>query len=248
MEKKSGFDNSDSQQRSRRRETSERKGDEADSKGNDGGDAPVPKNRRKRAGGDENGWMTSGGGTTGSRHAVAVPVPIEDDEPKDSQAISANRDKHLQDDNDEIILIPDLDEEGGADSDQRIAHAPRNVNRKIPTLKDLEVEVKAAVPTSEEGLNLSVLLTTLVPAGMVKEDDVVWTFDSLLREITDELSNTPKTVVEVVVPSAGASSGKAGASVSAAAPPSPTPPEGERLKPKPSKSRMLEGGNNKSKK
>jgi hypothetical protein len=34
-------------------------------------------------------------------------------------SVSANRDKHLQDDNDEIVLIPDLDEEGGADSDQR---------------------------------------------------------------------------------------------------------------------------------
>lgn len=32
---------------------------------------------------------------------------------------SANRDKHMQDDNDEIVLIPDLDEDGGADSDQR---------------------------------------------------------------------------------------------------------------------------------
>lgn len=32
---------------------------------------------------------------------------------------SANRDKHLQDDNDEIVLIPDLDEDGGADADQR---------------------------------------------------------------------------------------------------------------------------------
>ena len=30
-----------------------------------------------------------------------------------------------------------------------VAHAPRNVNRRIPTLKDLESEVKAAVPTSE---------------------------------------------------------------------------------------------------
>lgn len=30
-----------------------------------------------------------------------------------------------------------------------VAHAPRNVNRRIPTLKDLENEVKAAVPTSE---------------------------------------------------------------------------------------------------
>ena len=33
------------------------------------------------------------------------------------------------------------------------------------------------------------LLTTLVPAGMVKEDDVVWTFDSLLR-----VSNIPHSV------------------------------------------------------
>ena len=30
-----------------------------------------------------------------------------------------------------------------------VAHAPRNINRRIPTLKDLENEVKAAVPTSE---------------------------------------------------------------------------------------------------
>jgi hypothetical protein len=30
---------------------------------------------------------------------------------------------------------------------------------------------------------------------MVHEPDVVWSFESLLREVTDELSNTPKMVV-----------------------------------------------------
>ena len=40
------------------------------------------------------------------------------------------------------MLIPDLDEEGGADSDQRIAHAPRNINRRIPTLAELENDIK----------------------------------------------------------------------------------------------------------
>jgi hypothetical protein len=35
--------------------------------------------------------------------------------------------------------------------------------------------------TSQEGLNLAVLLATLVPAGMVKEEDTAWTFESLLR-------------------------------------------------------------------
>ncbi len=52
----------------------------------------------------------------------------------------------------------------------------------------------------QEGLNLTVLLTTLVPAAMTKEEDELWTFESLLREITDELSDTPKTVISVTIP------------------------------------------------
>lgn len=47
-------------------------------------------------------------------------------------------------------------------------------------------------------LNLSILLGTLVPSSMVGEDDTTWTFESLLREITDELTPTPKSVVSVV--------------------------------------------------
>lgn len=68
---------------------------------------------------------------------------MDDEDPKENPAIKThNREKHLQEDGDEIMLIPDLDEEGGADSDQRIAHAPRNVNRKIPTLAELENDIK----------------------------------------------------------------------------------------------------------
>jgi hypothetical protein len=124
---------------------------------------------------------------------------------EDSPGKSHNKDKHFQgDDNDEIILIPDLDEEGGADSDQRIAHAPRNITRKIPTLNELEAAVKAAATSivdSQDGsstLNLSILLSTLVPPNMVDEVDCLWTFESLLREITDELTPTPKTVISVL--------------------------------------------------
>ncbi len=32
-----------------------------------------------------------------------------------------------------------------------VAHAPRNVHRKIPTLTELEREVKAAIPAVEVG-------------------------------------------------------------------------------------------------
>ncbi len=87
MEKKSG---SETEQRSRRKDVSERKAsDPAESKDqNEGsGDQPAPKNRRRRQTGDDNnGWMTSGGSGNTSRHAAAVPVPVEEDEPKDSQA------------------------------------------------------------------------------------------------------------------------------------------------------------------
>ncbi len=73
-----------------------------------------------------------------------IAVGIEnDDEAKEREVLkNQNREKHLHDDNDEIMLIPDLDEEGGADSDQRIAHAPRNINRRIPTLAELENDIK----------------------------------------------------------------------------------------------------------
>lgn len=30
-----------------------------------------------------------------------------------------------------------------------VVHAPRNLNRKVPTLLELENEVKAAIPTGE---------------------------------------------------------------------------------------------------
>jgi len=94
---------------------------------------------------------------------------------------SNNADKHFNDDEGEIILIPDMDEEEGMDADQRIVHAPRNVNRRVPTLIELENEVKVAIPTGENGLDISCLTSTLVPASLVVENDNCWTFDNLLR-------------------------------------------------------------------
>lgn len=76
-----------------------------------------------------------------------------------------------------------------------VAHAPRNVYRKIPTLAELETEAKTTAATNDEdlpGLQLRVLTSTLVPGTMLVEKDEEWNFDSLLREITNELSDVPK--------------------------------------------------------
>lgn len=137
--------------------------------------------RRRRAadegskgGGDSGGWMSS------PTKRTTASLVIEEDDPKDAPAASTKNERHFQEDNDEIIVIPDLDEDG-ADADQRVAHAPRNVTRKIPTLADLENDVKSAIPSVEGGYDLGVLLSTLVPASLVQEADVPWTFESLLR-------------------------------------------------------------------
>lgn len=66
-----------------------------------------------------------------------------------------------------------------------------------------------------DGFNLSVLLNTLVPSSMVLEPDSVWSFESLLREVTDELSNIPKTVLSSTT--MGIASMEAGAASTGAA-------------------------------
>ena len=158
--------------------------------------------RRRAAGGAEDsdkgaengGWMNM----NSSENKFVPKKALVQDEGVDVMPQALNKDKHFQENDDDIMVIPDLDEDG-ADADQRIAHAPRNINRKIPTLNDLENEVKTAVTSADTGFDLGVLLSTLVPSALLAEADVPWTFESLLRDVTDELTATSKTVTETSV-------------------------------------------------
>jgi Intraflagellar transport protein 43 len=136
------------------------------------------KTRRKRGGaeGSEGGWMTMSDHKSSNVPETQEPEVVPQ---------ATNKNKHFEENNDEIMIIPDLEEDGN-ENDQRIAHAPRVV-RKIPTLAELESDVKATTPTMDSGFDLGVLLTTLVPVSLVVEEDAPWTFESLLRDVTDEL-------------------------------------------------------------
>lgn len=64
-------------------------------------------------------------------------------------------------------------------------------------MAELEAEANSTAATNDDdlpGLQLRVLATTLVPGNMLAEKDEEWNFDSLLREITNELSDVPKPV------------------------------------------------------
>lgn len=145
------------------------------------------------------GWMTSPDKKAASKLSIE-----EDDEPRESTN-PMNKDKFFQENNDDILVIPDLDEDG-YDDDHRIAHAPKNVLRKIPSLVELENEVKAAIPSVEGGYDVGILLRTLVPSQFVQETDSTWTFESLMRDITDELMVPSRSVVASSVPAASVSS------------------------------------------
>lgn len=172
------------------------------------GPGPSGKSRRRRAGDDEETTTTttaaapskSGGGWMDS--TASKPVQNEDDIASLEDTSSAPKSKHFgkdKEEDDEILVIPDLDEEAGTDADHRVAHAPRNLNRKVPSRIELENSVKASVPSVEDGFDLAVLLGTLVPHDMVVEEDEPWTFATLLREVTEEI-NASNSKIPVAAP------------------------------------------------
>jgi hypothetical protein len=162
-----------------------------------------PRRRRAENGGDTGGgWMSM---DTSKQISKAEKLVSSEE---DAAFAAQNKDKHFEDDNEEIMIIPDLDEEGGADADHRIAHAPKSVTRRIPTLSELENEAHSAAPLSAlAGVDLAPLISAVVPPSTITETDNPWTFDSLLTEVSDELTGPPpspkKTVLANPSPSKG---------------------------------------------
>lgn len=49
-----------------------------------------------------------------------------------------------------------------------VAVAPRNTTRRLPSLRELDEDLRYSVPSAAEGLDMSLLTTTLVPPEMVR--------------------------------------------------------------------------------
>lgn len=188
--------------RPRRERLEEDAADEKESSGAGEDAMGETRGRRRRVDEEDNkeeeapvGWMTSP-----NKKNARNKLKIEEDEAEPMSATKNN--KHFDNDqfDDGIMLIPDLDEDGGdVEVDDRVAQAPRHVPRKIPTLAELEESMKSTVPVHDGTYDLGVLTRTLVPLESVQETNEAWDFESLLREVTDELTNTPKTVVSATI-------------------------------------------------
>ncbi|DBA03350.1 TPA: hypothetical protein N0F65_004627 [Lagenidium giganteum] len=90
---------------------------------------------------------------------------------------------------DEIVEIPDLEEEEREpDITTQVAEAPRNTGRAVQSLKELDKDIKFALPNSSAfGVDLHLLTSVLCPERAVNEADEAWNFDSLLNEVSQEI-------------------------------------------------------------
>ncbi|RLN53021.1 hypothetical protein BBJ28_00022313 [Nothophytophthora sp. Chile5] len=89
----------------------------------------------------------------------------------------------------DIVEIPDLEEEEREpDITTQVAEAPRNTTRAVQSLKQLDKDIKFALPNATVGLLPPPSAANCNPASknLVAEADEPWDFDTLLNEISQE--------------------------------------------------------------
>jgi len=130
-----------------------------------------------------------GWGSPGRGGESAQPAPSKEDPDNDVPRGRRKNLRDMEDEGTEILMIPDLDDEenDAEDITTQVAAAPRNVARRVQSLRELDDAIKYTVP-SGAGIDLSILTSSLVPPKMVREDDTPWEFDALLQEVTQEFN------------------------------------------------------------
>lgn len=147
--------------------------------------------RRASVGWDDSGSLEGG-------VAITAPAETKRSRRRKGSAIDgssagdskAPRNRHFDDDDEttEIVEIPDLEEEEREpDITTQVAEAPRNATRAVQSLKELDKDIKFALPSvSTFGVDLQMLTSVLCPEKAVLEADEPWSFDSLLNEVSQE--------------------------------------------------------------
>ncbi|POM80959.1 Hypothetical protein PHPALM_1140 [Phytophthora palmivora] len=132
--------------------------------------------------------------TTGSSTSEAKRVGRRR---KGSEAAATGSDRRNQknryfeedDETTDIMEIPDLEEEEREpDITTMVAEAPRNTTRAVQSLKQLDRDIKFALPSAQtHGVDLHLLTAALCPERAVYEEDEPWDFDTLLNDIAQEI-------------------------------------------------------------
>jgi len=126
-----------------------------------------------------------GGGSKSSRRGFGPGSRRKQNEANADSKSKRNR--HFDNDDDEILVIPDLEDVDDEDITTKVAEAPRNTQRKVQSMRELNYGVKNTLQSQNVGINLGLLTSTLSPPHLLAEDDLPWEFDSLLQTVSQEI-------------------------------------------------------------
>ncbi|EGI68634.1 Uncharacterized protein C14orf179-like protein [Acromyrmex echinatior] len=98
---------------------------------------------------------------------------------------------------DDIPVIPDLDEIQEDNISSDIASAPTVNANRVTAYEELDTDlVKNAAYTSLDGVSLSLLADKLYNENLVKEPDEVWNWNLLFTQISSEINSETQKKIE----------------------------------------------------
>ncbi|CAB4032007.1 intraflagellar transport 43 homolog A-like isoform X2 [Paramuricea clavata] len=98
-------------------------------------------------------------------------------------------DHQVTEDNDEIPVIPDLDDFQEEDLANKIAAPPSIQVNRVATYKELDNDFQkhSYLMTLDDEIDLKLLGKVLAPESTVFEEDKAWDWDRLFTEVSSEL-------------------------------------------------------------
>ncbi|CAG2164540.1 unnamed protein product [Oppiella nova] len=110
--------------------------------------------------------------------------------------MSANKQKIMDSSDNEVTpMIPDLQEVNDYEMTQTVAEPP-TAHNKIISFKELDKNLlKESAFTSLDDIDLTPLTRFCLPEGQVREEDITWSWDHLMSDITSALTTDTDTNV-----------------------------------------------------
>mmetsp|Transcript_663 Transcript_663/g.1242 ORF Transcript_663/g.1242 Transcript_663/m.1242 type:complete len:224 (+) Transcript_663:3-674(+) len=151
-------------------------------------DGPPPEEMTKKTGGWGMGGDTGAAAAAkhGRRQGGSTTQGVTEFSP-DTDTAPAPRGQRQIEDDDDVPVIPDLEEVEEEDITRQVADAPVARPVGLPTDSDLDKGKGQLPPANVDGINLTVLYDCLIAPDALTEKDEYWDPDTMLSELKAEI-------------------------------------------------------------
>ena len=114
-----------------------------------------------------------------------------------SSKVKTSQSLYLDDEEDDIPIIPDIEELRDQDFIQQTAEAPNIEINRLDNIEELDKKVrKTPFLSTSDNIDLSILANLCLPEDKVRENDITWTWDSLITDVMYNADMTALTHIE----------------------------------------------------